>query len=842
MAIDSDNKIFQLAESLVNESNRNIFLTGKAGTGKTTFLKHIRQNCIKQIAVTAPTGVAAINAGGATIHSFFQLPLSPFIPEASGFMPGDSIVNKHSLLGRMRLNNEKRKVLQQLELLIIDEISMVRCDTLDAIDTVLRHFRYRYNEPFGGVQVLFIGDMFQLPPIIPDNEWNLLRDFYSSPYFFDSQVMRQFPPVYVEFQKIYRQSDEKFIHLLNEVRHNNLSDAGMDLLNSRYDPWFELGSNDGYIFLTTHNYKSDSTNAEELAKLKRKAFLFKAEVTGEFNEKAYPADEKLELKIGAQVMFIRNDKEKIKRYFNGKIGTVTKIEEDAIFVQCKDEAGEIEVSKETWENIRYAVDKQTQQLEEDVIGKFVQYPLRLAWAITIHKSQGLTFEKAVIDAGRAFAPGQVYVALSRCTSLTGIVLKSQITPSGLQTDKRIIEFSEQAATEENLQEQLHQSKKIYQQNLLLALFDFAAVIKQCTELNKTVKDNKAAYNAELLLWLDGIEKTITELQTVADKFKLQLNKLFITGDLPEENDGIQQRLHSAAEYFAKQLEVLMGTLRQSPASTDSKQHAKVYNDGLKEIFILLAEKRHLLQCCIEQFSVSQYYHYKKNFAAPSFYVNAYATASEQKTESPHPELHKKLRALRNKICDQKNVPIYYVANSATIDEMALYLPQNLEEIVKIKGFGQAKAKQYGYLFLEVINAYCNEHNLASSVAGMQPKKERKQKSETIKEDTKNVSYALFREGNQIADIAKLRNLSVGTIEGHLAFYVQRGIISINELVEREKFVLIEPLLENFEGTSITPIKEKLGDSISYGEIRMVIAAKEWERAKNNAQDFDNIIT
>ncbi len=431
-SIDHSNKIFQLAESLVNESNRSIFLTGKAGIrGKTTFLKHIRQNCVKQIAVTAPTGVAAINAGGATIHSFFQLPLSPFIPEAKGFMQSNEAVNKHSFLGRMRLNNEKRKILQQLELLIIDEISMVRCDTLDAIDTVLKHFRYRNSEPFGGVQVLFIGDMFQLPPIIPDEEWNLLSQFYKSAYFFDSQVIQQFPPVHIEFQKIYRQRDEEFIHLLNEVRHNNLSDKGMQLLNSRYDPWFELSSSDNYIFLTTHNYKSDSTNAAELSKLKQKTFSFKAEVTGEFYERSYPADALLELKVGAQVMFIKNDKGKVKRYFYGKIGVVEKIEDDAIFVQCKNEEDVIEVHKEIWENIRYSIDKQTQQLDEEVVGRFVQYPLRLAWAITIHKSQGLTFDKVVIDAGRAFAPGQVYVALSRCTSLSGIVLKSQVMPAGL---------------------------------------------------------------------------------------------------------------------------------------------------------------------------------------------------------------------------------------------------------------------------------------------------------------------------------------------------------------------------------------------------------------------------
>ncbi|MEP6683734.1 MAG: helix-turn-helix domain-containing protein [Parafilimonas sp.] len=838
--IDHDNEMFQLAVNLVNESSRNIFLTGKAGTGKTTFLKYIKANCIKQIAVTAPTGVAAINAGGATIHSFFQLPLSPFIPEAKGFVQNNNTINKHSLLGRMRLNSEKRKILQQLELLIIDEISMVRCDILDAIDAVLKHFRYRNSEPFGGVQVLFIGDMFQLPPIIPDEEWKLLSPYYKSVYFFDSHVLQQFPPVHIEFKKIYRQSDSAFINVLNEVRHNNLSDEGMQLLNSRYDPWFELNGNDGYIFLTTHNFKSDSTNAEELSKLKQKAFSFKAEITGEFYEKSYPADALLELKIGAQVMFIKNDKEKVKRYFNGKIGVITKIETDKIFVQCKDDEDEIEVHKETWENIRYSINKTTQQLEEDVLGTFMQYPLRLAWAITIHKSQGLTFEKAVIDAGRAFAPGQVYVALSRCTSLNGIVLKSQINPTGLITDKAITEFSEKNASEENLKLELHLSKKQYQQTLLLSLFDLIAASKQYAELHVTVKDNTAAFNAELLPWIIETDDKINTIQSVAAKFKLQLNKLFADDSLPEENKQLQERLSVAADYFIKQLDDLIACIKQSPATTDSKQHAKAYNDSLKEVFVLLAEKQHLLNCCLHHFTVNSYYQHKKNFIVPSFNVNAYATASIQKTESAHPLLHKKLRELRNKICEQKNVPVYYVAGSTTIDEMANYLPQNLDELTKINGFGQAKAKQYGNVFLEVILEYCSEHNLSSLIQTKQAKKERKTKTEkTEKEDTKSISYKLHKEGNSITEIATIRNLSVSTIESHLAFYIQRGIISVNELVKTEKLVLIEPYLDNFEGDSITPIKQKLGDAVSFGEIKMVLASREWKKAKEEINEANN---
>jgi len=319
----------------------------------------------------------------------------------------------------------------------------------------------------------------------------------------------------------------------------------------------------------------------------------------------------------------------------------------------KNDADEIEVKKEKWENIRYSVDKQTQQLQEEVIGKFMQYPLRLAWAITIHKSQGLTFDKVVIDAGNAFVPGQVYVALSRCTSLKGIVLKSRLTAQGLQTDKFILDFSAQNATGESLEAELHQSKKTYQQTLLLSLFDITTIAKQFEELCKTVNDNATAFNTELLTWLKETENKITSLKTIADKFRTQLNKLFVADILPENDMQLLHRLSAASVYFIQKIDELIATLKQSPASTDSKQHAKAYNDLLREIFLLLAEKKHLMNCCEQHFTIDNYYQQKKSFIAPSFGANAYATASTKKNETPHPLLHKELRELRNKICEQK---------------------------------------------------------------------------------------------------------------------------------------------------------------------------------------------
>ena len=831
---DTTNTLFQLAAALVNQSSRNIFLTGKAGTGKTTFLKYIRENCPKQMAVVAPTGVAAINAGGVTIHSFFQLPLSPFIPESGSFSKNnDETINRHSLISRLRINTEKKKVIQQLELLIIDEISMVRCDTIDAIDTVLRHIRKKPFERFGGVQVLFIGDMFQLPPVIREQEWSILSEFYISPYFFAGKVIQEEPPLYIEFNKIYRQSEETFISLLNQVRNNELNEEGVKLLDKRFQPAFRRVSQDGYIILTTHNEKAREINVQELRNLGGPMFSFEAQIEDEFPENAYPADHTLYLKTGAQVMFIRNDMDRSKRYFNGKIGIVKILEKDKIVVQCENDPDEIEVKMEKWENIRYTLNKTTRAMEENALGSFSQYPLRLAWAITIHKSQGLTFEKAIIDAGGAFAPGQVYVALSRCTSLEGMILKSKINSNSLFSDPRIVQFSQSIASSHQLQEELSASKRNYQFTVLVSTFDFMNAGNSLKELKEYLSEHQSSFNSETASWINELSEKINSLQTTAVKFHIWLRSQFQQPDPPGKNKILQDRILKASEHFTKEIQSVINFLQLSPAVTDSRLHAKEYNDQVKETFAELSLKQFLMQGLSGQIDIEAWHRRKKDFTLPSFSVNAYGAAAQQKSSSPHPLLHQQLRKLRDSICAKKDLPIYIVAGSKTIDEMAMYLPQTLAGLRKISGFGDAKIEQYGQQFLNVVLEYCKENNLSTLIEEKLPKRERKETKgeKKIKVDTKAESFRLYKEGIPVADISKNRNLTIQTIEGHLAHYVEMGEINIEELVTREKLLQIEPMINDFNGGPITPIKEKLGDAVSFGEIRLAIA---WQQYKKNS--------
>ena len=823
--------MFNLAVEFVNQTSRNIFLTGKAGTGKTTFLKYIRKNSPKKMAVVAPTGVAAINAGGVTIHSFFQIPFSPFIPESNEVGINNEVVDGQTLLGRLRLTNEKRKVFQELELLIIDEISMVRCDTLDAIDTLLRQIRQKRSEQFGGVQVLFIGDMFQLPPVASEAEWQILSQYYNSPYFFDSRVIREKTPAYVEFTKIYRQSEDRLINLLNQIRNNELNAEGYATLTSRYIPGFKAAKDDGYILLTTHNRKADAINSEQLQKINARHYESKANIEGEFPEKAYPAETGLTLKVGAQVMFLKNDtSDRGKRYYNGKIGVVTKIENEKVFVKCGDDPYEIEVVREIWKNIRYSVNKNTRKLDEDELGSFTQFPLRLAWAITIHKSQGLTFEKAIIDAEEAFAPGQVYVALSRCTCLDGMILQSKIHPRCLHMDKRIVAFCMSKASDDGLLAELAVAKKNYQYSILVSLFDFSISIKNCSEISGYVSKHRSSFNPQTEEWLKSFLRNIDEIQNVATTFHSRLKAMF--ANEAGEGAAIQQRIKAASGYFVGRVQEVLDYLQKSPAVTDSRLHAKEYNDSLLEIFAEFSLKWHLLSGFAHEFSLEEYHNRKQVFVLPRFNVNAYDAASNQDIVVAHPILHRELRLLRDSICAQKNLPIYYVLTGKTLTELACYLPQTLDELARISGFGKSKIESYGQQFLDIVTKYSREKGLISQIQNKLPKKQRKTGIDGLgrKPDTKSASFNLFKTGRSVAEIANERKLTIQTIEGHLAYYVSRGDIHIDKLVSTQKVMLIEEIIKDHWEKSILPIKARLDSSITFGDIRLVIA---WHQFKNH---------
>ena len=423
---ENQNNELSYAWDFVEHTGRSIFLTGKAGTGKTTFLKTVVERSSKRSIVVAPTGVAAINAGGMTIHSFFQLPFSPFVPGAK-------------IESRFDFGKEKRKIISSLDLLIIDEISMVRSDLLDAIDSVLRRFRNRYK-PFGGVQLLMIGDLQQLTPVVTPEDERMLKPYYDTPYFFGSKALAQIDYVTIQLEKVYRQQDDIFLNLLNHIREGQTSTEDLTLLNSRFKPVFLPKPEEGYIRLTTHNQLANNYNESELQKLPGRSYTYRAKIDGTFPEYSYPTAETLTLKVGAQVMFVKNDPSGQHRYYNGRIGHVTLAEDNRLEVYCPGDANAIEVEPLEWENARYTLNDETREIETEVLGKFSQLPLRLAWAITIHKSQGLTFERAIIDASLSFAPGQVYVALSRCKTLEGMVLASKIPPQAIINDERVDDY------------------------------------------------------------------------------------------------------------------------------------------------------------------------------------------------------------------------------------------------------------------------------------------------------------------------------------------------------------------------------------------------------------------
>lgn len=739
----------EIAAKFINYTSRHIFLTGKAGTGKTTFLRSLIELTHKKAVIVAPTGIAAINAAGVTIHSLFQLPFGTYLPK----QPTTESVNQQyntprSIVRHLQMNTTKRRIFQDLELLIIDEVSMLRADLLDAIDMVLRYIR-KNNQSFGGVQVLFIGDLHQLPPVIKSNEWQLLGEFYKSIYFFDAHALYHNPPVYIELEKIYRQADSVFINLLNNLRNNEISEADIALLDKYYKTDFVPSKEDKYITLTTHNQRADAMNKKSLEELEGVSYLFRATIEDEFSESSYPAEHILELKLGAQIMFMKNDQSGERRFFNGKIATVITLRTDLIEVETEGEKDRIILEKYTWKNIKYTNHKVTNEIEEEVIGKFIQYPIKLAWAITVHKSQGLTFDKAIIDIGNAFAPGQIYVALSRLRSLDGLVLTSKLSRTGIRQDQNVSLFSQNKQQKEQLDEQIKLESEAFLRSYLIQCFDLTPLDNYVYEhVHSYSKDINKSAKQKHVKWAQLLLKDLSDIKANANKFLAQIQRL--SHDQSEE--GLAALL-----------------LRTTAAET-------YFNPLLLDLSRRIFERMELVK--------------------QDKQVTAFLTELLE-MESLFYEQFKKIRKATGLLQSTIN------GTEFTKTDVSSLLNQSEREAQMKKVFAMPNKLDFT------------------------AKKERSKKpvvEKAPKEDTKEVSLVLFRDGKSIAEIASARKMVVGTIEGHLAHYVAKQELNAKDILGSKKLDKILEAIKSLQTLNMNPIRDHLGKTYTFGEIKIGIAA------------------
>lgn len=822
------NSRLRLAANFISFTNKHLFLTGKAGTGKTTFLRNLKKITHKRHVVVAPTGVAAINAGGVTIHSFFQLPFGPQIPEElAKRLPAANTDAKQAASRYQRFNREKINIIKSIDLLVIDEISMVRADLLDAIDAVLRRFRNR-ETPFGGVQLLMIGDLQQLAPIAKEDEWKLLRNYYESVYFFSSKALQKTDYVSIELTQVYRQRNEDFIKLLGKIRENRLDTEALEVLEKRHIPNFRPGDEEGYITLTTHNYQAQDINKYRLQELKGKNHSFNAKVSGEFPTFNYPTEEVLNLKIGAQVMFVKNDPSPQKEFYNGKIGKITGIDEDKIFVRCPDDEALITVTPLEWQNCRYTLNEQTKEIEETVIGSFTQYPLKLAWAVTIHKSQGLTFDKAIIDARQAFAHGQVYVALSRCRTLEGMVLSTGITQQGLKTDFAVGRYMKQIEENAPDENRLEEAKNAYQLSLINELFDFGLFERRLGYLHKIIRENTRSFEPGISESFQQIENTLkTEISPVARKFLQEVSRHLGRKPDIEKNETLQQRITKAAAWFADKFE--SAVVKSLPeVESDNKALKKSTGDILDRLKVEGRVKLQCLQVCIQGFTVAAYLETRAKSAIEESPVKkrSYKEDFTDKQVS-HPEMLKRIRQWRDNIAVQEDVTHYQVLSRRAMHEIADKLPVSRKELLAINGIGQKKVKHYGSELLEMIREYIEEFEIEKTLDYAPLIIEKKEK----KPDTKTLSFELFSKGKTLEEVAQERGLATSTIEGHLAHFVGTGEIAIEKFLTPEKLSKIKAFFSGADDRSLGPAKAALGDDYSWGELRMVAKHLDWLEQK-----------
>ena len=816
------NPELRTAWDFVENTGTSIFLTGKAGTGKTTFLRTLKERLPKRMVVVAPTGVAAINAGGVTIHSFFQLPLAPYIPDTT-------------FKERFDFSAEKRSIIRTMDLLVIDEISMVRSDLLDAVDHVLRRFR-NSRLPFGGVQLLMIGDLQQLAPVVTEQEAPLLSQYYATPFFFSSKALQKLPYVTIELKQVYRQSDEHFLQLLNHIRQGEASAQDFGELNRRYVPDFRPRPDEGFIRLTTHNAMAQHYNDGELQRLPAHAYIFEAQIEGTFPEFSYPADQHLVLKEGAQVMFIKNDPSAAHQFYNGKIGHVVSISQGDITVRCPGDDYTIQVQPMEWENTKYVLNEQTKEIESQVQGTFSQYPLRLAWAITIHKSQGLTFERAIIDAAQSFASGQLYVALSRCKTLEGLVLASAVTERALISDRRIAQYTsqqEEAARQSIVQ--LPALREQYFVSLLCELFDFSVLREKEEWLCRTLDEFLFGQFPSLVRSHRTVLQALAnDVMGVAAKWNTVIQT---TPAAQMHGQPFLERVQRSAGYFHTQLtEMFVDLLDGSVIDIDNKMVKKRYDEALAELRMEFLAKAKLLQASSTQAFSSAMYLKAKNRAILDAIDEMNNKRSHKRksdgrltSDIKHPELYRRILKWREKKAAEMGIEPANVMQQRAMVNLVNYLPGDVPSLKAVPFIGKQSVNRYGEDLLEIIATYAAQNGLTTTRA--QTVKKQAAEKKGIPE-TKQISYDLYKQGRTPEQIAQERGYSVGTIYSHLSFFVQRGDIPLSELVSDTQRQTIERALDQTRGqNSLSAVKNLCTPDIDYGQIRIVADLSKLNQSK-----------
>lgn len=791
------NDKIEMLNRFVQNTDVNIFLTGKAGTGKTTFLRNLAANTYKRMVVVAPTGVAAINAGGVTIHSFFQLPFGPIVPDG-----------QHSLsLLSNKISRTKLKIMRSLDLLVIDEISMVRADLLDAVDAVLRKVR-RSSAAFGGVQLLMIGDIQQLAPVARQNEWELLQPYYKSVYFFDSLVLKNNPYICVELNHIYRQNDEDFINILNQVRNNKLDKKNSDLLNQRFLPDFNPEDKDGYITLTTHNSQADEINEKKLSQIKSELLTFDAEIKGIFPENAYPTKEKLELKVGAQVMFVKNDPSPEKQYYNGKIGKIISYDKDkGLDVQCDDSI--INVTPVQWQNFEYTLNEKTNEIEEKEIGSFTQIPLKTAWAITIHKSQGLTFDKVILNAEMAFAHGQVYVALSRCTSLKGLVLKSKIQNNVLFNDNTINGFVNKIPSLEPDNERLAKEEYKFFHNMILDLFSFSELETQMNRLTKVVRENDNIFEKNTVNQITEKRKLFREeIIDVATRFARQVDSIFVNPNA--DFNFLQERIKKASAYFFNKLNDL-----ENIGDLINETDNKAVNTSVKTILDMIREILYVKTACLNittnGFDIEKYLELKNKKTVES--ENLSSTKLKSKTiDNKDKSLMDALIKWRDEKAEEFDKLENQILPKSVLMRIVEKKPVSIKELKDIAKLGITRIKSFG---ADIINIVLRHQGF-----GEKSFDDEKSQKEINLSSTVLKTLEMLDEGIDIEAIAKERNYSKSTIENHIVEIVKNGLYEAEDFVDKDHLETIREYFEEVEDSSLSAARDVLGDEYSYFELKL----------------------